>query len=195
MTFINEQFGPTYPDLGASVMKHRRICAKAGSIAMMNPEDRYAYGDAVEKSIRAKQRAELQRVLPGRNVHCASGTNHNNGEDIDRAIKQQHRAAIMAAPSQIRRARTDEEWRDMYERAMEQKRKREAEKPVIKITKAKYAKGMMAVCIQSAADGFKTSAHRIIADNLKCRYSNRERAYIAPPSKVAKFKALIQITN
>jgi hypothetical protein len=57
------------------------------------------------------------------------------------------------------------------------------------IGQARYAKGQMTVRCESE-NGFKTRAARLIGDGLKCRWSGRERAYIATPSKVAKFEAL-----
>jgi len=54
---------------------------------------------------------------------------------------------------------------------------------------ARYARGMIAVCCHSA-DGFKTAAHRA-CDRLRARYSNRERAYIMPPSKFRRLPEMI----
>lgn len=57
------------------------------------------------------------------------------------------------------------------------------------IGKARYAKGQMTV--RGTAPGpYKDRAKRLIGDGLNCRWSGRERAYIASPSKVAKFEAL-----
>ncbi|MER9615588.1 hypothetical protein [Mesorhizobium sp. M0207] len=57
------------------------------------------------------------------------------------------------------------------------------------IGRARYAKGMLAVRCPSST-GYKTRAARLIGDGLNCRWSGRERAYIASPSKVAKFEKL-----
>ena len=111
--------GPAYPDLGNTVAKYRRMATKAGSISQMLPFDRQAYGEAVEKAIRAKQRSELMRELPSHPCPCASGTYHNTGEAIDRAMKAKHRAAALAAPAQERRARKPPEWERLYRAAME----------------------------------------------------------------------------
>ena len=54
---------------------------------------------------------------------------------------------------------------------------------------ARYAKGMMALHCESDGSGFKTRAMRI-ASALNARWSNRERAYIISPSKLAKFEAI-----
>jgi hypothetical protein len=119
-----EQFGPVYPDLPA-VNKHRK--AARDGLALMSRDARQAYGLAVETAIRAKQRAELQRELPSHNVSCASGTNHNDGAAIHKAMQAKQRAALLAAPAQERRARKPAVWQAMYDAAMADKRKREAQ--------------------------------------------------------------------
>ncbi len=116
---------PPYPDLGAKVMKFRRVAAKGGLMDMPKAQ-RNAYADAIEDAIRTKQRQELQRELPSHNVSCASGTNHNDGAAISAAVRAQHRAALLAAPSKERKARTPEKWRKMYDAAMADKRARAA---------------------------------------------------------------------
>ena len=113
---------PPYPDLGPTVAKFRRLASKG--LANMLVSDRRAYADAIETAIRAKQRQELQRELPSHRVRCASGTDFNDGAKIHEAIRRQHRAALLAAPSQERRARKPEEWKEMYEEAMKEKRER-----------------------------------------------------------------------
>jgi hypothetical protein len=118
-----KQFGPVYPDLPA-VKKHRAL-ARDG-LSALSHEQRQAYGLAVETAIRAKQRSELQRELPEHRCHCASGTNHNDGAAISAAMRAKHRAALLACPSQERRARTPAMWQAMYAEAMEEKRNREA---------------------------------------------------------------------
>lgn len=60
----DELLGPIYPDLGATVAKFRRKAAHVGSIKEMLPQDRYAYGEAVEKAIRAKQRVLHMKPNP-----------------------------------------------------------------------------------------------------------------------------------
>ncbi|WEJ60218.1 hypothetical protein [Devosia sp. FJ2-5-3] len=57
------------------------------------------------------------------------------------------------------------------------------------VTRASYAKGMLAVRCPSKT-GLKTRAARLIGDGLKCRWVNREGAYIASPSKVARFERM-----
>jgi hypothetical protein len=89
----------------------------------MDPTIRHAYGEAVERAIKAKQRQEFIRAScePGKRVHCASGTYHNDGRKISEAVRQQHRAALAAYPSQERRARTPQQWQELYEEAMRAK--------------------------------------------------------------------------
>jgi hypothetical protein len=124
MKMAPEQFGPVYPEL-AGMAKHRKA-ARNGLSAMPRAE-RQAYGLAVETAIRAKQRAELQRVFTSHNCSCASGTNHNDGAAIHKAMQAKQRAALLAAPSAERRARKPAEWRRLYDAAMADKRKREAQ--------------------------------------------------------------------
>ncbi|KFL31722.1 hypothetical protein JP75_06515 [Devosia riboflavina] len=61
--------------------------------------------------------------------------------------------------------------------------------PDYSVSPARYAKGMLAVKCPSP-NGYKTRAARLIGDGLKCRWSNRERAYIVPPTKLARFEVL-----
>jgi hypothetical protein len=120
-TNVVGQFGPEYPTL-AGLDKHRRA-ARQG-LDGMTREARQAYGLAVETAIRAKQRSELQRVYTSHNCNCASGTNHNSGAAIHKAMQAKQRAALLAAPSQERRARSPAKWKAMYDRAMADKRAR-----------------------------------------------------------------------
>jgi hypothetical protein len=52
-------------------------------------------------------------------INCASGTGHNDGEKIHRAIKAQQRADLL---SYRVKQRTPEEWREEYRKAMAGKR-------------------------------------------------------------------------
>lgn len=62
--------------------------------------------------------------------------------------------------------------------------------PDYTISEARYSKGMMLVRPTSNGSGYKTRAARLIGDGLNCRYTGRENAYVASPSKVAKFERL-----
>lgn len=97
MTFLEEKDTPEYPrELGKDVASFRKLAMKTGGLSEMSRMARRGYGAAVEEAIRRKQRAELMRELPSHNVRCASGTNYNNGADIEKAIQAQHRAASLA---------------------------------------------------------------------------------------------------
>lgn len=56
------------------------------------------------------------------------------------------------------------------------------------ILRAKYVKGGYLIQTPST-DGFKTRAARLL-EVLKCRYSNREKGYIATNTKADKFRKL-----
>jgi hypothetical protein len=113
---------PPYDVTSVTLAKYRWL-AREG-LATLTKKERHAYGEAVEQAILAKQRSELFASL-GRpanpKARCASGTPFSDGADIHEAIKQQQRNALRAAPSQIRRKRTDAEWRQLYEQAMAEK--------------------------------------------------------------------------
>jgi shikimate kinase len=119
---------PNYPELGSGVAKYRRKAALLNGLSFMSKDDRRAYAAAITKAIRSKQRQELQRVLPSHNVICASGTSYTTGKEIDKAIKQQQRASLLAYPSKVRKERTDQEWLEMYQEAMAEKRNRETKR-------------------------------------------------------------------
>ena len=57
------------------------------------------------------------------------------------------------------------------------------------VTRARYAKGMMAVHCKLDGTGWKTLAALIISGMPGVRWSNRESAYICSPSRAAKFEA------
>lgn len=116
---MTDEHGPIYNIDAAALKKHRR--SARNGIASMAYELRQAYGLAVEQAIQAKQRSELQRELPTHSVSCASRTNHNCGIKISAAVRAQHRASLLAYPSQVRRARSPAEWQAMYDAAMKAK--------------------------------------------------------------------------
>lgn len=111
--------GPSY-DVTSVALARYRWWAREG-LATLTKDERRVYGEAVERAILAKQRSELLASLgkpANPKPRCASGTLFPNGADIHEATKQQQRNALRAAPSQIRRKRTDAEWRQLYEQAM-----------------------------------------------------------------------------
>lgn len=56
------------------------------------------------------------------------------------------------------------------------------------ITPARYSKGNFIV--QTHNEGpWKGRAERLIVDGLKCRYTGRERGFVASAAKVRKFEA------
>jgi hypothetical protein len=126
-----EPFGPEYPELGRAVAKIR---AKAkNGIAALSKAERVAYANAIEERIRSLQRSEAARtsLVAGRRPNCASRTYLSDGAQIIKAIQKQQRDALQAAVVAERRNRTDEEWQQMYDAAMKEKRERaiEAAKP------------------------------------------------------------------
>lgn len=117
---MTEQFGPDYNVASPVLAKHRQL-ARDG-LAAMTWEQRQAYGSAVEAAVLAAQRREAMRAcVPGKRCGCASGTWYSEGADIHEAMREQQRRALAACGSQIRRARSDIEWRTMYEAAMDAK--------------------------------------------------------------------------
>lgn len=120
------ELGPRYPvSLGAEVGRFRAR-AKRG-LSALTPEERQAYGAAVERGILALQRTEAQAGLPPvtPRCQCASGTFHTTGEAIHKAVREQQARALAAYPGLVRRRRTDAQWREMYCEAMAEKRARE----------------------------------------------------------------------
>lgn len=57
------------------------------------------------------------------------------------------------------------------------------------VSPARYSKGNSLVRCPSP-DGYKTRASRLIGDGLNCRWANRERGFIASPSKLRRFEEL-----
>jgi hypothetical protein len=137
---IEAPFGPDYPvNLGTAVAKFRRA-TKRGGLAALSKAERHAYGAAVEKAILALQRTEAKCGLPpvSPKVNCASGTAYNTGAEIHEAMRRKQRSALANCAAAERRARTPEQWRDMYDRAMKAKRQRECA-PVAKTRLKKAA--------------------------------------------------------
>lgn len=117
--YIPEAFGPEYPALTAKVQKFRRM-ARDG-LQSLPRETRLEYAREVETAILALQQSAIRRVTTAHAIHCASGTAHTCGRKIHQAMREKQRAALLAAPAQIRAMRSDEEWRTMYAEAMKAK--------------------------------------------------------------------------
>ena len=126
-----DPYDKPYPKLGASVIKFRKLAAQRP----LTREERLAYGEAVEKAILALQRSEAITLCGLGPVNpkpiCASGTFHNNGDDIHNAVLAQQRNALLCAPAQIRKRRSECEWRDLYKKAMKEKRNVAEEKKYV----------------------------------------------------------------
>lgn len=121
-TIIAEPFGPDYNITSAQLEKFRRLARQAP----LTREQREAYGQAVEDAVLASQRAALSRATPSiPRPNCASGTYHSSGEEIEKAIRQQQRNALLAYPAFERRNRAPNVWRKMYAAAMAEKAARE----------------------------------------------------------------------
>ena len=116
---------PPYPDLGAGVAKYRRM-ARDGGVQQLPEAIRWAYGEAIEKAIRAMQRSELQRELPNHACGCASGCSKPDG--IGDHMRQKQRSDLLAYPGKVRRHRTSEQWQALYDAAMAEKRKRKPQR-------------------------------------------------------------------
>jgi hypothetical protein len=123
---------PRYDVGSAQLTKFRAVANAAGGVMALERFYRVQYANAVEQAVLASQRASLaprrEAAVPAR---CASGTFHNDGESIGKAVVARHRAALSSYPSQVRRARQPNEWRAMYEQAMADKRRREAPAPLV----------------------------------------------------------------
>ena len=123
---FDTQFAEYPRDLGATVAKFRRMANAAGGLKGVLYAERRAYGEAVEKAIRAKQSAELRREFSTPRCNCASGTNYTTGAEIHAAVQQQQRNMVLGWAAAIRKARTDAEWAQMYDAAMREKRARQS---------------------------------------------------------------------
>lgn len=114
-----EQFGPAYPDLGATVAKLRRVAANH-TIAAFQRVARRDHGRAVLKAIASKQRAEIA----GEGTRAPaplSGTNRQRGLKLLQSLAKAARQTCN--PDAIRKARTDVEVQALYAQVMAAKRK------------------------------------------------------------------------
>jgi hypothetical protein len=125
--------GPEYNIDSAALTKWRRLARKG--LSKLTAEQRLGYSAAVEAAVLSAQRSALRRAgVPEMRPNCASGTWHNTGEAIHKAVRQRLNAALLACPSQERRARKPEKWREMYDAAMKERREREAAQPAPMLT-------------------------------------------------------------
>jgi hypothetical protein len=116
-SILPEPFGPEYPrELGATVQKYRRLAKN--SIFDLDKPWRDLWADAIEKSIKAKQRAAL----------LGQGSPPVRPCPIGDARREHLRNALLAYPAKVRRERTPEAWQEMYDEAMEQKRQPKMQK-------------------------------------------------------------------
>lgn len=206
-----KDLGAAYPELGPSVAKYRRIAAGVGSVAAMSREDRHAYGAAIEKRIRALQIQELHAGRPAVPDTAAD-------RDVGATLRAQHRARLTASIGKERRERKPEKWKEMYEAAMEEKRKREAAPPVVKV--AKPAKSRLVPVHDAAAPSATVkppadltvvpvgdpkrgplqyivrvavtdSFATFIAERLKCRHSRTHKGFVLSEPKYQKFQQIV----
>jgi hypothetical protein len=111
---IEESGIAPYPALGATVAKLRKraadICIVHRAVA------RREHGQAVLEAIRKLNYRGLQRELPSHNVDCASGTNHNDGSAILKALRAKH--VNSCNPDTIRAKRSIESLQKQYDAIM-----------------------------------------------------------------------------
>ena len=88
------QFGPVYDITGNGLAKHRKL-ARNG-LGQMSRAERQAYGEAVEAAVLASQRRALAREVTLPRSGSASGTFHNDGAAIHKAVLNQQRQPPLA---------------------------------------------------------------------------------------------------
>jgi hypothetical protein len=105
---------PVYPSLGATVAKFRKraadICIVHRAVA------RREHGLAVLEAIRKLNDQALKRELPEHKIDCASGTTHNDGLAILKALRVQH--CNHCNPDTIRAKRSIESLQKQYDAIM-----------------------------------------------------------------------------
>jgi hypothetical protein len=106
------QFGPHYTIGSTALAKFRRQARKAGGAMSLDRAERIAYANAVEAAVLKAQRPAQREVVF--TSASASGTFHNNGDDIHRAVLAQQRAALHRQGP----GRTPEQWQVAYDLAM-----------------------------------------------------------------------------
>ena len=111
------EFGPRY-DIGSTALVSWRRKARNG-LRSLSAIERRAYGAAVEAAVLKAQRP-AKRESPVQSM-SASGTYHNNGADIEKAIRAQHSAGLHRQG----RGRTPDQWQTAYDLAIKDRRYRE----------------------------------------------------------------------
>lgn len=118
MTSIGEEpFGPNYPPM-PGLNKYRTAAAQAGGVAKLDPILRKKYGAAIEKAIRAMQRAAMAKVYVMPAPRCASGSWANTAEGIEKAVRARQASELAAAARRDREGRSDETIQALYDQAM-----------------------------------------------------------------------------
>lgn len=123
---LDRKEGPQYDVGSAQLTKFRKVARQQGGVMQLDRFYRVQYAEAVETAVLAAQRAQLRRAAePQPRANCASGTFHNTGDAIDKALRAKQAAKLAACPAQERRARQPAVWLKMYDQAMLEKRERE----------------------------------------------------------------------
>jgi hypothetical protein len=123
---LERKQGPEYKIGSAQLVKYRSAAKYAGGVMKLDRAARVQYANEVERAVLAAQRAQLKsHGEPQCRPMCASGTWHSDGDKIGAAIVARHRAALLACPAMERRSRTPNQWLEMYDAAMLDKRERE----------------------------------------------------------------------
>lgn len=107
-----DKYLPAYPKFGATVAKYRKLPP--------TPENVKAHAEALFSQLATFQAQEFRHkvVEPERPCPCASGTWHDSGDKILKAVNAQNRAATERALADSWRKRTDAQVKAAYEAAM-----------------------------------------------------------------------------
>jgi hypothetical protein len=123
---LDRKQGPEYKIGSAQLVKFRQTAKRAGGVMKLDRFARVQYANEVERAVLAAQRAQLKsHGEPQCRPMCASGTWHSDGNKIGAAIRARYHAALLAFPAQERRTRSPQQWLEMYDAAMLDKRERE----------------------------------------------------------------------
>jgi hypothetical protein len=93
--FVEKAFGPEYPNLASNDVKLFRAQGRLG-LDNLSPMGRRGYGNAVLSAIRSLQAQGLKRAAPPEGKpNCASGTFHQTGADILKAVATSNRSKCL----------------------------------------------------------------------------------------------------